>query len=150
MSKTESMRPDTPRIPDVETALGVDRAAKARAAMELMRKRARDAAEQARIRARGEITRRRVEAADRLEGLAGVLRSQDKKAIARVRRRTAVVASGSTLALTAAIGVGVALGMLVSRQKVKRAALGSSGDRAALPPGVDNPDAHVNAGGLRH
>jgi hypothetical protein len=149
MSKTESMRPDTPRIPDVETALGVDRATKARAAMELMRKRARDAAEQARIRARGEISRRRVEAADRLENLAGVLRSQDKKAIARVRRRTAVVASGSTLALTAAIGVGVALGMLMSRQKIKRAAISSGGDRAALPGGVDNPDL-VNAGGLRH
>jgi hypothetical protein len=152
MSDTESMRPDQPQRPTAEAALSADRAARTRAAMELMRTRAREAAEQARIRARSEITRRRAEAAERLESLAGALRPQDRAAkAARARRKTAMIAGGSTFALTAMLGVGVMLGWLLSRQMTKRAALSAQGARPALPPaGVDSPEALVNVGGLTH
>jgi pantoate kinase len=81
-----------------------------------MRRKAQDLTVQAQSRARGEIDRRRTRAATTLEGLADALRP-DRVA----RRKTLAVAGGSGLALTAALGIGVALGFVMSRELKKRA-----------------------------
>ena len=135
--------------------------AAARAALGLMGRRARDAsaraqafAERAPRRARQEIVRRRTDAAERLESLAGVIRPIDESR-ARSRRKTLAVAGGSTLALTAALGAGVALGMFISRQLQKRRAeqppTESVAD-AAQPPArtAADPTAFADVSGLPH
>lgn len=112
MNKTDAMRELRTAAADLPA-----KAASARAALNQMRRKAQDLTVQARSRARGELERRRITAADTLESLAGALRPD----AARARRKTLAIAGGSTLALTAALGVGVALGFMMSRQLKKRA-----------------------------
>jgi hypothetical protein len=131
MNRTEAMRELRSVAEDLPA-----RAASAREALNQMRRRAQDLTVQAHSRARGEIERRRTTAATTLEGLADALRPNGV-----ARRRTLAVAGGSGLALTAALGIGVALGFVVSRELKKRADLraeseemkDAEGDRAPLP-----------------
>jgi hypothetical protein len=111
MKTTEAMR-ELRTIADDLPA----KAAAAREALNQMRRRAQDLTLQARGRARGEIDRRRTTAATTLESLAGALRPERD-----ARRKTLAIAGGSGLVLTAALGIGVALGFVMSRELKKRA-----------------------------
>jgi hypothetical protein len=111
MNRTEATRELRAVVDDLPA-----RAASAREALNQMRRKAQDLTVQAQSRARGEIDRRRTRAATTLEGLADALRP-DRAA----RRKTLAVAGGSGLALTAALGIGVALGFVMSRELKKRA-----------------------------
>jgi len=121
MNKTDALRELRSATQDLPA-----RAASARAALNQWRRRAQDLSVQAQSRARGEIDRRRATAAATLEGLAGALRPAHG---GRGRRKSLASAAGPGLALTAALGIGVALGFLVSRQLKKRAE-----ERAAAQP----------------
>jgi hypothetical protein len=88
-----------------------------------MRRSAQDLTSRVQSRARGEVDRRRMTAATTLESLASALRPDGAD-----RNRKRAIVGGSSLALTAALGVGVALGFLLSRQLKARAER-----RAALP-----------------
>ena len=77
--------------------------------------------DRARLRARGEIDRRRTDAATTLETLAQALRPHDAAVGGKARRTALALAGGSGLALTAALGIGVAMGMLLSARRKKRA-----------------------------
>jgi hypothetical protein len=96
--------------------LAADVAAQAR---ELARDRARSLRAWARGRARDEVTARRTAAADKLETLADILRPDADQ---RRRRKTFAMVGGTGVALTAAVGVGVALGYMLNRELKKRAA----------------------------
>src|SRR6202008_1816081 len=115
MKATEAMR-ELRTIADDLPA----KAASARETLNQMRRRAQDLTLQARGRARGEIDRRRATAATTLESLAGALRPDGDR---RARRKTLAIAGGSSLVLTAALGIGVALGFVMSRELKKRADL---------------------------
>jgi hypothetical protein len=117
MIQTETASAPRQIIAD-ELTKAATRAAAARAALNEMRTRALEFRLRARDRARGEVERRRSDAADRLQSLAGALRPEGR---AKDRRKAFVVAGGSTLALTAALGLGVALGLALSRELKKRA-----------------------------
>jgi hypothetical protein len=92
-----------------------ERAQELRARADELKARAQDLAE----RARSEVMRRRSAAADNLENLAGAVRP-DEEIAARVRRQRLVVGGGSTLAIVAAVGAGVALGVLFTRRRKQR------------------------------
>lgn len=94
------------------------KAASARAALTQMGRKAQDLTLQARSRARGGIDRGRTAAATTLESLAGALRPDGD---ARARRRIPPIPGGSNLALAAALGIGVALGFMMSRELKRRA-----------------------------
>jgi hypothetical protein len=81
-----------------------------------LRARAQDFASRAPGQARREIARRRSMTAARLHSLADAIRPD-----AEARRRNAVVAGGSSVALAAALGLGVVLGFYLSRELNKRA-----------------------------
>jgi Flp pilus assembly protein TadB len=117
------------------------KAASARAALNQMRRRAVDFTDQAHSRARGEIYRRRSTAADTLEDLAGALRPARGS-----RRRTMAIAGGSGLAITAVLGLGVALGFVVSRELKKRADLREADKTLDLPASM--PQATPTAAAL--
>jgi len=121
MTKTE-VTAETRRLRDAVQEAADQRRTAARAAWLKMRRRADDLASEAQARARRELTRRRDAAADALEGIAEALRPQDGPGAARARRTKLAMAGGSTLALTAALGAGVALGFLLSRELKKRKA----------------------------
>jgi hypothetical protein len=95
------------------------KAAAARAALMDLGVKTRDLVASLQTRARDEVDRRRTDTADRLESLAGALRSQDARKLAR--NRTYAIAGASSLALAAALGVGVAVGLMLSHQRKKRA-----------------------------
>jgi hypothetical protein len=82
--------------------------------------RAQDFASRAPGQARREIARRRSAAAARLESFAEAIRPDEEARSVR-NRRTAAIAGGSTVALAAALGLGVALGFYLSRELKKRA-----------------------------
>jgi hypothetical protein len=77
--------------------------------------RAQELKDWAQDRAATEVVRRRATAADGLESLAEILRPDSHR-----RRKTLLRAGGSGLALTAAVGIGVALGFTISRELKKR------------------------------
>lgn len=113
------------RMIDAAAAAAPARVAAARMALIDAGDRAKDMGERARdlvasmqTRARDQIDRRRSRSADRLESLADVLRPSDQAS--RARHRTI---AGSSLALAAVLGAGVALGLVVSRELKKRADL---------------------------
>jgi hypothetical protein len=94
------------------------------------RERAADLGGRARERAMDEVATRRSSAADVLEDWADVVRPD-----AHRRRRQIAMVGGSGLALTAAVGLGVALGFVVSRELKKRAAR-KTADAKAEPAGA--------------
>jgi hypothetical protein len=128
MRNTETMASDAREAADSLQATAAAKAAAARATLDQMAKRARefasraqDLAARAPERARSEISQRRTAAAESLESLAEALRPTEV-ARARARRNTVMVAGGSTLAIIAALGAGVALGFLLSRRRHEREA----------------------------
>ncbi|CAN7506861.1 hypothetical protein LJR225_003627 [Phenylobacterium sp. LjRoot225] len=126
MKTTEAMR-ELRTIADDLPA----KAASAREAFNQMRRKAQDLTVQAQGRARGEIDRRRTTAATTLESLAGALRPDSD---VRARRKTLAIAGGSSLALTAALGIGVALGFMMSRELKKRADQRAEADESQASP----------------
>jgi len=124
MSMTEAAS-DSRRMIGDAVAAAPAKAAAARAALIDMGARARDLVADAQSRARDvqsrtrdRIERRRSVTADRLEDFADALRPK-----AQSRRRTLAIAGGSSLALVAVLGAGVALGLVLSREMKKRADL---------------------------
>jgi hypothetical protein len=114
--------------------------------------RAADLKDWAKDRAQGEVSRRRSSAADTLESLAEVLRPDANQ---RRRRKTLALVGGSGLALTAAVGIGVAVGFVLSRELKKRKAAAdqarasSAKATPAYGGGPEEPagyDAEVGAG----
>ena len=184
MSTTEKLDCDAPRS-EAEAAKAAGKAAgsavltrlRRRAQLmsdraQMMRERAQDLAERASEltaraqdfaarapgQARREIARRRSATAARLESLAGAIRP-DEEARAVRNRNTAVIAGGSSLALAAALGLGVALGFYLSRELNKRAELRQAGEgvggggsetTAATGRASDAESPLSRAGGLPH
>ena len=123
MSKTQALEAlEARRSQAADAVKAATKALAASAPATRMRRKALDLTSQARARARNEVARRRTSAAATLESLADALRGEDREADARARRKTLAVAGGSSLALTAALGIGVALGFALSRQLKKRPA----------------------------
>jgi hypothetical protein len=159
-----------------EAAKAAGKVMAARAALGLVRRRAQDVGERARDfggrareaggrardfavrapgRARNELVRRRTGAAARLESLAEVVRP-DEVRLGRARRKGAAIVGGSTLALAAAVGAGVALGMYISRklQERRASATAAQPSEAASSAGgatpTNDPTAFADVSGLPH
>jgi|GEM_PF-3503567 len=108
-----------------------------RGAMDAVRGRAAEARQRARDRALAQFDRGRSVAATRLEGLAGALRTMDRRHAARSRRKAAMIAGGSSVALLAAVGLGVALGMTLSKRLKRKEQLRERLAAPAAPPPQD-------------
>jgi hypothetical protein len=120
MSNSEAVLHDAEAAETAERVKTALTAGNAAAMLKQWRGRARDLTTHAGERARGEIARRRSAAAATLESLAESLRPPQEARRAK-NRRTLAIAGGSTLALSAALGAGVALGMYLSRRQAKKA-----------------------------
>jgi len=108
----------------------------------MAKQRAADFTSFARGRAGEEVGRRRSSAADALENLIEVIRPP---ADHRVRRnRKLALVGGSGLALTAAVGLGVAVGFVLSRQLKKKAVERQGGGFASSP--ASSPAAEPRVG----
>lgn len=114
-------------------AVSADRA---RDALDQVRRRTQEVRARAQGRARAAIDRRRTAAAARLEGLAGALRPEDPAGVMRARRKAAAVAGASSVVLVAALGIGVALGFMLSRRLKERAELRARVAASELPAGM--------------
>ena len=161
MRKTDTAVCEPQEAPAAEAAKNVGRVMAARAALGLMRRRAQDMRARAQglavsapRQAREAVARRRTATAARLESLADAIRPLDQTEAARARRKTAMIAGGSTLALAAALGAGVALGMFISRRLQKRRAERARPEGPApgteRPPAISEPTVFADAGGLPH
>lgn len=104
------------RAAEALETLKAAQAERARAALGTVGRRAKEAQMRARGRALAQIDRGRSAAATRLEGLVDAIRPLDHDHLARARRRAAAIAGASGVALVAAVGLGVALGMMWSRR----------------------------------
>ena len=101
------------RAAEALEALKTAQIERARAALDTVSQKAKAARARARGHAVVRIDRGRSAAADRLEGIVDALRPDYA---ARSRRKAAAIAGGSSVALLAAIGLGVGLGMLWSKR----------------------------------
>jgi hypothetical protein len=113
MSKMQTVLETYRSAAEPVAARGADAA---RSVVDHMRRGAQDLTNRVQSRARDEIDRRRATAATTLESLASALRPDGSD-----RRRKLAIVGGSSLALTAALGMGVALGFVLSRQLKARA-----------------------------
>lgn len=120
MSKTQALRE---AVNLAEEPAGFAPAVRARAALDGVRRRAVDVRARAQGQARAAIDRRRTAAAVRLEDLAAALRPDDPEHAARARRKAAAIAGASGAALIAAVGLGMALGVMISRRLKRRSEL---------------------------
>lgn len=153
MSETAS---DTRRRMEAAASQVPAKAAAARAALVDLGERAKDLVASLQARARDEAARRRSATADSLETLAGALRRGDKTG---TQRRRAIAVAGPSLALAVALGAGVALGVVLSRQMKKRAdrraalaevqATTPKVEAPSAPPVIEQPTA-AGAAGLSH
>lgn len=112
---------------------------RARAALDTVRRRAKEARMRAQGRALARIDRGRSAAATGLESLVDAIRPTDAQSTARTRRRAAVLAGGSGVVLLAAVGLGLALGLMLSKrlqrkEQVRERLAGANG--ATRPPGL--------------
>jgi len=130
------------------------KAAAARAALVDLGEKTKDLAASLQTRAREEMTRRRSATADRLESIAGALRSEGEAPTAP--RRAFAVAAGPAVALAVVLGAGVAVGLVVSRQmkrKREQRAAEALAETAKVetPPAAPTIEPQVPAGaGLSH
>lgn len=104
------------RAAEALETLKAAQADRARAALDTVGRRAKEARMRARGRALAQIDRGRSAAATRLEGLVDAIRPLDPDHLAKARRRAVALAGASGVALVAAVGLGVALGLMWSRR----------------------------------
>ena len=116
MSMTETAR-ETRRTIEAAASEVPAKAAAAREALADLGEKTRDLVLSLQTRARDELSRRRAATADRLENIAGALRSEETPS---VERRAFGVAAGPAVALAVVLGTGVAVGLVVSRQMKKK------------------------------